>query len=50
MYEQSLLTKCVQAALDEVPPRERVLTQQYLGLDVHTVTIDNPRVDGAAEL
>lgn len=33
VYEQGLLTECIQAAFDELAPRERVLIQQYLGLD-----------------
>lgn len=34
VYEQELLAECIQAALTELAPRERVLIQQYLGLDV----------------
>lgn len=33
MYEQGLLTECIQVPFDELAPRERVLIQQYLGLD-----------------
>lgn len=33
VYEQGLLTECIQTAFDELAPRERVLIQQYLGLD-----------------
>lgn len=33
VYEQELLAKCVQIALAELAPRERVLIQRYLGLD-----------------
>ena len=33
MYEQTLLAECIQTALDELAPRERVLIQQYLRLD-----------------
>lgn len=32
VYEQNLLAKCLQAALYELTPRERILIQQYLGL------------------
>lgn len=28
-----MLAKCIQIALDELAPRERMLIQQYLGLD-----------------
>ena len=33
VYEQKLLAKCIQIALAELAPRERILIQQYLGLD-----------------
>ena len=33
VYEQGLLAECIQTALDESAPRERMLIQQYLGLD-----------------
>lgn len=33
VYEQGLLTECIQAAFDELASRERVLIQQHLGLD-----------------
>ena len=33
VYEQGLLAECIQAAFDELAPRERVLIQQYLGFD-----------------
>lgn len=33
VYEQKLLAECVRTALDELAPRERMLIQQYLGLD-----------------
>lgn len=33
MYEQELLSECIQTALDESAPRERILIQQYLGFD-----------------
>lgn len=33
VYEQELLSECIQTALDETTPRERILIQQYLGLD-----------------
>ena len=33
MYEQKPLAECIQTALDELAPQERVLIQQYLGLD-----------------
>lgn len=33
VYEQELLVECVQVALDELAPRERMLIQQHLGLD-----------------
>lgn len=33
VYEQGLLTECIQVTFDELAPRERVLIQQYLGLD-----------------
>ena len=32
VYEQELLSECIQTALDESAPRERILIQQYLGL------------------
>lgn len=32
VYEQELLAKCIQIALAELAPRERILIQQYLGL------------------
>ena len=32
VYEQELLSECIQTALDEAAPRERILIQQYLGL------------------
>ena len=32
-FEQKLLSECIQTALDEAAPRERILIQQYLGLD-----------------
>ena len=34
VYEKGSLAECIQAAFDELAPRERVLIQQYLGLDV----------------
>lgn len=33
VYEQELLAKCIQTALGESASRERILIQQYLGLD-----------------
>lgn len=33
VYEQELLVKCIQIELAKLVPRERVLIQQYLGLD-----------------
>lgn len=33
VYEQKLLAKCIQIALAELAPRERILIQQYRGLD-----------------
>ncbi|MEY8312256.1 sigma-70 family RNA polymerase sigma factor [Oscillospiraceae bacterium 42-9] len=33
VYEQELLAKCIQIALAELAPRERMLIQQHLGLD-----------------
>ena len=33
VYEQELLAKCIQIELAKLVPRERVLIQQYLGLD-----------------
>ena len=33
VYEQKLLSKCIQIAFAELAPRERVLIQQYLGFD-----------------
>lgn len=33
VYEQELLAECVRVAFDELPPRERMLIQQHLGLD-----------------
>ena len=33
VYEQELLAKCIQIALAELAPRERILIQQYRGLD-----------------
>ena len=33
VYEQGLLNECIQIALDELAPRERMLIRQYLGLE-----------------
>lgn len=33
VYEQELLSKCIQIAFDTLASRERVLIQQYIGLD-----------------
>ena len=33
VYEQRLLADCIQLALDNLTPRERILIQQHLGLD-----------------